>query len=202
MHKEILTQNQTDFLPLLKEFKKEFYMVGETAVALQIGHRESIDFDLFKFGKLKTLEIKRTFGDKLPSEAILVERFYEFTFIVNEVKFTFYDFPYKINAEVDFEDIIKIPDLLTLSAMKAFALGKRAKWKDYVDLYFILKQYSLTEVIQKTEEIFKQEFNSKLFREQLNYYDDVSYQEPVNYKPGFKVSDKEIKETLTQIAIS
>ncbi len=202
MHKEVLTQNQQDLLAIINRFSNEYYMVGGTAIALQIGHRESIDFDLFKKGKVDTLGIKRTFGDKLVKNAILVERSYEFTFVVKDVKFTFYDFPYKIKANVDFDGIIRVPDLLTLSAMKAFALGKRAKWKDYVDLYFIFQQYSLSDVIKKTEDVFKNEFNSKLFREQLYYFDDISYEEQVHYKQGFEVSDEKVKQFLTQIAIS
>jgi len=202
MHKEILTKKQLELLSLVKEFKKEFYMVRGTAIALQVGHRESIDFDLFKNGKINALDIKRIFGGKLIQDAVLVEKAYEFTFVANEVKFTFYDFPYKIQAALDFGGIIKIPDLLTLASMKAFALGKRAKWKDYVDLYFIFQQYTLDQVINKTEQIFKNEFNSKLFREQLYYFDDVSYTEAVVYKKGFEVTDEKIKQFLTQVAIS
>ena len=48
MHREILDENQLNLLPLLKNFKREFYLVGGTAIALHIGHRASIDFDLFK----------------------------------------------------------------------------------------------------------------------------------------------------------
>lgn len=48
-----------------------------------------------------------------------------------------------------------MPDLLTLSAMKAFALGRRAKWKDYVDMYFILRDhYDIHTVSSKAQEIF------------------------------------------------
>jgi len=46
MHKNILNSNQLELLPLVKEFKRTFYLVGGTAIALQIGHRQSIDFDL------------------------------------------------------------------------------------------------------------------------------------------------------------
>lgn len=50
--------------------------------------------------------------------------------------------------------------------MKAFALGRRAKWKDYVDLYFIIKDYhSIDEICTKGKEIFEGEFNEKIFRE-------------------------------------
>jgi len=48
MHKEILDNNQLSLLDLVKSFRREFYLVGGTAIALHIGHRRSIDFDLFK----------------------------------------------------------------------------------------------------------------------------------------------------------
>jgi len=76
---------------------------------------------------------------------------------------------------LNFESYVKLPDLLTLGAMKAFALGKRAKWKDYVDLYFILQRYSLKELIDKTNSVFKTEFNEKLFRTQLSYFKDGDF---------------------------
>jgi len=47
MHKEILNNNQIELLPLIGEFSKQFILVGGTAIGLQIGHRQSIDFDLF-----------------------------------------------------------------------------------------------------------------------------------------------------------
>ena len=56
MHKEVLTENQLQLMPILSEFKREFYLVGGTAIALHIGHRRSIDFDLFKE---KNLNIKK-----------------------------------------------------------------------------------------------------------------------------------------------
>ena len=45
--------------------------------------------------------------------------------------------------------------------MKAFALGRRAKWKDYVDLYFILHDYFFTikEISKEAEKIFNQQFS-------------------------------------------
>lgn len=46
MHKEVLKKEQENLLILLEKFKENFILVGGTAIALQIGHRESIDFDL------------------------------------------------------------------------------------------------------------------------------------------------------------
>lgn len=47
MHKEILSENQTKLLPLVKSFSPDFGLAGGTAIALYLGHRRSIDFDLF-----------------------------------------------------------------------------------------------------------------------------------------------------------
>ncbi|MCB6599156.1 hypothetical protein LI118_17050, partial [Erysipelatoclostridium ramosum] len=71
---------------------------------------------------------------------------------------------------------IKLPDLLTLAAMKAYALGRRAKWKDYVDLYFAMKDYfPISAIVKKAKGIFGAEFNEKIFRAQLAYFKDIDY---------------------------
>ena len=184
MRKEILTETQIKILPLVAEFSKNFGLVGGTAIALHIGHRRSIDFDLFsenKFGNQSLLNKILSFGT--PDE-ILVNRTDEFTFILKSVKFTFFHFPYKIDYSESFGYKIKMPNLLTLAAMKAFALGQRAKWKDYVDLYFIIKDhFSVSQISQKGQEIFGHGFNEKLFRSQLAYFDGINYEETVEYLP-------------------
>ena len=96
-----------------------------------------------------------------------------------------------------------MPSLLTLAAMKAYALGKRAKWKDYVDLYFIIRDsYSVPEIIKKAKDIFGNEFNEKICREQLAYFKDINYSEEVRYLKGFEVSDKIIKKGLTDFSLN
>ena len=98
---------------------------------------------------------------------------------------------------------LKLPDLLTLAAMKAFALSRRPKWKDYVDLYFIIKSHYLVgEISEKAKEIFQGEFNERIFREALVYFADVSYAEPVEYMKGFEVSDKTIEKELIKFSLS
>ena len=48
MHKEILNDKQLELLPIMAGFRREYYLVGGTAIALYLGHRRSIDFDMFK----------------------------------------------------------------------------------------------------------------------------------------------------------
>jgi hypothetical protein len=121
--------------------------------------------------------------------------------MINNVKVTFFNYPYPINHPIKIEKQITIPSLLTLSAMKAFALGRRAKWKDYVDLYFILKDfYAIEEVANEAIKLFPTQFSEKLFRQQLAFHKDIDYSEPVEYIVP-EVSDKLIKEFLINRAI-
>ena len=202
MHKEILTKEQIELFPLLKKVSRNFGLVGGTAVALHVGHRESIDFDLFSYKKFNNQVIKRNISRVVKIDKILVNKLGEFTFFSNRVKITFFNYPFDIVYKNSLEKIIKMPDLLTLAAMKAYALGQRAKWKDYVDMYFILKDFfSVEEVIKKGKVIFKKEFNAKIFRTQLSYFDDINYSEKIVYKPGLEVDDKIIQKKLIEFSL-
>lgn len=200
MHKEILVDNQIKLLPLVKEFKRTFYLAGGTAIALHIGHRRSIDFDLFKKTTINhnfVLDKIKLFNHK----PIITRRVSEqINLVIDNVKFTFFQYPFDIEVSVKFENFISVPPLLDLAAMKAYALGRRSKWKDYVDLYFIITQhYALNDIAKRATEIFGDIFSEKQFRAQLCYFDDVDYTEEVEFicKP---VSQTEIKNRLTQLA--
>jgi hypothetical protein len=201
MHLEILSKEQKDLLPTLSQFKREYYLVGGTAIALHIGHRESIDFDLFKekdirkknvYAKLKSIDYKVSFAD-----------YNQINMLSSGVKITFFSFPYQVPLDSELKGFLKMPDLLTLAAMKAFALGRRSKWKDYLDLYFILKyHYSFQEIATKASEIFKDEFIEKQFIAQLGYFKGINHDEEVTFLIPNPPSEEEIKTFLTEISLS
>lgn len=84
--------------------------------------------------------------------------------------------------------------------MKAYALGRRSKWKDYVDLFFLLKdKFTLQQIIDRAIMIFGDLFSDKLFRSQLSYFDDIDYTEEVDYLVNAP-SDAEIKSFLIDLA--
>ncbi|MEA2092860.1 MAG: hypothetical protein U9P61_02735 [Patescibacteria group bacterium] len=201
-NKKILTKNQIELLPTVRIFMDNFGLVGGTAIAFHLGHRRSIDFDLFSLNEFNNKKIR----DLVKKKGWNIERVFkdengQFTFFINKVQMTFFYYPFEIKFEKEFEEL-KMPDLLTLGAMKAYALGRRAKWKDYVDLYFIFQKYkSIKPLIKKTEEIFKNEFNEALFRKQLVYFNDINYEEEVEFLSGFEVSEERIKEELTNFSL-
>ena len=201
MHNEILSPSQQKLLPLLKVFKKEFYLVGGTAVALYIGHRRSIDFDLFKFAPIKPKSLITkisTFGFPYNVTRRVTE---QLNVTIHDVKFTFYEYPFQIDSPTSFEGVLRMPSLIDLAAMKAYALGRRSKWKDYVDLYSILKEhYTIKQISDRASVIFDQLFSQKLFRAQLSFFADVDHSESIEYV-GTPVPENEIKEFLTEKAI-
>lgn len=203
MHKEILTEEQVKLLPLAKKFIKNFGLVGGTAISLQMGHRHSVDFDMFSLKEFDNGKIRRV----IKKEGWKIGKVYkdeddQYTFFINNVQFTFFNYPYKLEFSKELDGFLRMPDLLTLAAMKAFAIGQRAKWKDYVDLYFIINKYhSIKKIAERSKKIFKGEFNERIFREALLYFDDVNYEEKVEYLPGFAVSDEVIKKALTEFSL-
>ena len=202
MHKEILTEEQVKLLPLIAEFAEDFGLVGGTAIAFHLGHRRSIDFDLFTKEKFGNQSLINKISKREKIDMIIVNRLDELTLVTKGVKLTFFCYPYKIVYSENIPDIIKIPDLLTLAAMKAYALGMRAKWKDFVDLYFILKDhFSVSQISEQSKQIFGTAFNEKLFRNQLAYFEGIDYTEKVEYLPGFEVEDEIIRKKLTDFSL-
>ena len=202
MHKEILHEKQVELLPLIAQFTKQYFLVGGTAIALYIGHRHSIDFDLFTENKIQRRKIKNIIIKcGWEPDNIIYEAFDQMHLIVNNVKITFFLYPHKIDSKHNFDNIIKLPELIDLAAMKAYALGGRAKWKDYVDVYFLLKEYfSFSDIAKRAKQIYGSFFNEKLFKEQLSYFIDVDYSEEIEFMPGYETDDNEIKQFLTEIA--
>lgn len=150
-------------------------LAGGTALALQIKHRYSLDFDVF-FNRAiieKSFSlIKKTIGFKeeifhnennitfLTPEEIRITLFhYEFLPLYSKVK----------TASID------LFNLKDIAADKAYTLGRRPIWRDYVDLFFLLKDKHLTlnKIVKDATRKFKNNFAIKLFLEQLTYYKDI-----------------------------
>lgn len=175
MFKEALTEKGAALFAKLKSFGG-FYLAGGSAIALQLGHKISIDFDLFYEEEIKRellAEVKRIFPDSRIQP--LVNNPDELSVLVDGIKITFLKYPFPVLEKfVDFEGI-KLLGIAELAATKAYTIGRRGSLKDYVDLYFILsgEHADLNKIIGLAEKKYGSEFNSRLFLEQLIYLEDV-----------------------------
>jgi len=182
----------------LVEFKDVGILAGGTALSMQINHRISYDFDVFTDKPIDDrflLKLKKIFWEYEVEP--MVDTSDELTVMLSgNVKLSFVYFPFvKLEkaVETDSLDLFSINDLL---ANKAYALGRRKTWRDYVDIYWALKNnlIDLKKLITITEQKFDGVFSAKLFLEQLVYFSDVAEIE-VDWT-GEKVENEDIKKYL------
>jgi len=203
MIESFLTHEQMVLAERLLPEMKDFYLAGGTALALQIGHRRSLDFDLASYKQIRPFDLERKLINlELSIQSVFTATSDEFSVLINGTRITFFSFPFSVQHKITWQrGHITLPGIIELGAMKAYALSRRSKWKDYVDLYFLLRfKLSMEELIEKTKEIFSSHFNSRLFREQLCYFDDMDYSEAIEYM-DYAPDDREIKEFLEAIAV-
>jgi hypothetical protein len=204
MDEKVLTPKQRTLAEVLLPGVRGFYLAGGTALALQIGHRRSVDFDLASRQPIDSFNLER----QLISKGFQIQRIFtatgdEYSALIQDTRITFFHFPFDVQHPLSWEKgNITLPSIKDLAAMKAYALGRRSKWKDYVDLYFVLKSYmQLEDLIERAKDVFSVHFNSKLFREQLCYFEDMDYSESIDYL-GDAPSDEEVRAFLEKIAVA
>lgn len=175
MHTEALTKEGLHLLPSLRAFGG-FYLAGGTALALQIGHRMSVDFDFFSPDPIEATllaKAERVFAPE--ALTLLVENADQLTFLIRGVKATFLHYPFPLLEPLVSLDGVPTLAVREIAATKAYTIGRRGTYKDYIDLYFVLVggKAKLAEIIAMAEQKFGAAFNSRLFAEQLLFLDDV-----------------------------
>lgn len=193
---EVLTQDRKDMFHKLSPFRDVGYLAGGTALALQIGHRQSYDFDIFI-----DQEINNTLRKRL-SETLSIDRYIvntgdQITCISGNISITFLWYYFKRITPLVSTTYLPLASVEDIAADKAMTIGRRAVWRDYVDIFFLLKStFSLAEIITFARNKFNEEFVETQFLEQLVFFDDVTIA-PVEYIHG-PASETEIKDTLKE----
>ena len=145
-------------------------------MALQLGHRVSIDFDLFSSKRIKKNllgEIKNLFPNA--SIKIAVNNPEELTIFLSAIKITFLRYPFPIVSKLVSFKGLKLLSVTELAATKAYTIGRRGTFKDYADLFFVLKKKraKLGQIIEMAQKKYGNNFNTRLFLEQLIYLNDI-----------------------------
>jgi len=176
---------------------RQFYLAGGTGLSLHIWHRRSFDLDFFQSGteeKLKFNQLYRELKDSfLTADLQLVSRQVEQAmWEIKGVKVTFLAYPFPLLYQlIDGEIIspmlkgVRLASPEEIALMKAYAVGRRATFRDYVDLYFLLTQgvITLEGIIAGASQKFVLNdgplFTSRLFLEQLVYTEDLEDKDAV-----------------------
>jgi len=180
-----------------KKYLQKFYLVGGTALALQLGHRQSIDIDLFS-------------NFSFDAQEILEQLSYDFQFklfystintlkgSINNIQVDILAHRYQYIAETIIQNNISMVSLQDIAAMKLNAIstnGQRAK--DFIDIFYLLKIYKMSDIINFYKKKYNQDNDINILKS-LIYFDDVDIAElPVMLREP-KLKWSVIKKTITK----
>jgi len=163
-------------LELLKKlmsipFLDSFYLVGGTALALQFGHRMSIDIDLFTLDDFDNNNLIEILSKSFEVSIEFENRNMVITYI-NNIKVDFVKMGYPILFEPLLIENIRMLDIRDIAAMKLKAIAQRGSKKDFFDIFFFLQQMKMESMLQ----LFKRKFEQhELFYivKSLTYFNDA-----------------------------
>jgi Nucleotidyl transferase AbiEii toxin, Type IV TA system len=203
LHKnEFIIAPQT--LTLIQEIQgfaelNDFSLVGGTALALQIGHRNSIDIDLFCTAAFDTAAIIRLLSSRYTVKEIF-RRENTLISLVNNIKTDFIRHDYPLLQPPIATEGIRMLGLPDITAMKVHAIiqsGKRLK--DFIDIYYLLERFSMEQVLG----FFTAKYtysNEMVALKALTYFEDIdeSIDPPITLHP---LPLKTIKARIIKAAV-
>jgi len=175
-------------LPALRETR----LVGGTSLALQIGHRQSIDLDLF--GNL--IGEENDLKEQIFSlgEIVIIKNIPNIhIWMVNGIKVDVVRYPFPWIGEMISLDNLRLAGLKDIAAMKLAAVTGRGSKKDFIDIFFLLKRFSLKEMVQWYSEKYKDASLFLVLKSLAYFVDADSDDEPVMVK---RIVWKEIKNSI------
>lgn len=174
LHTKTVAPRTLDLIKLLSRDPQfsEFRLVGGTALSLQIGHRISIDIDLFTERPFESIEIANHLKSTYKAENIKTLKNGVFCFIDDiKVDIMSHQYPW-LNPPTD-EEGIKMVSLSDIGAMKLHAIVQNgSRLKDFVDIYFLLEHIPLKSMLNSYEKKYP-DANRTISLKALSYFDDI-----------------------------
>jgi predicted nucleotidyltransferase component of viral defense system len=199
MKYSVLDKKRKRLLPLFKIFKKDFYLAGGTGLALQLGHRKSYDFDFFseeRFDETKLFKkIISNLGDHQVQKT-LADKSSLFVVFDNKINVNFLYYRYPLIKPTIKTKYISLASLEDIACMKLLAISERIEFKDYVDIYYILKRIPLKKLIIFFEKKIK-DVDVNFILKTLVDFREVEI-EPLEFMPSKKVNLEKIKKFIIQ----
>lgn len=175
---EILPAAQLLLWPELAEIPSEFTLYGGTALALHLGHRQSIDFDFFGTRSFEPQELLNSLSF-LRDAQIQQQQANTLTCLVSRgspVKISFFGLPGFATLAAPLltpDNGLKIASLLDLAGTKAAVVQQRAEAKDYIDIDALLSAgVSLEQALSAAATLYAPRFNPQITLKALAYFDD------------------------------
>lgn len=166
------TQNVLNDLARLPALS-DFYLAGGTGLALQLGHRRSIDLDFFTTSEFSEeqliIRIQKLGGFSVTARAAGTLHTH-----IRGVKVTFLRYEYPVLFPFQRFDGVAVADVRDIGCMKVSAIAGRGTRRDFVDVFTVCAQYPLRELLQLFEKKYRQaNYSAVHLLKSLTYFDDA-----------------------------
>ena len=180
MHKEAIDERTKRVWNKIAEtgIAGHFYLAGGTVLAVHLGHRKSIDLDFFSQENFSTSDLKRQLS-RIGEIVLLGESDGTLHMTVDHVMVSFFHYGYGLLFPlINFEGLV-LADERDIAAMKLDAVSSRGSKKDFIDIYELLKKYTLAELIDFFEKKYAGiRYNMLHILKSLIYFDDADGEPP------------------------
>lgn len=147
-------------------------LAGGTALALQLGHRISLDLDFFSSRDLNLNEIKKVF-ESYPTAKELATSKNILTWSINDVKIDVVNYTYPTLRPLIENSGIVLYSMEDIAAMKLEAIKGRGRKRDFYDLYFLLKKFDLAKMLQFNKEKYNRS-NMFMVIKSMTFFEDAN----------------------------
>lgn len=173
---------ESDTLELLrglmdKPYLSTFCLVGGTSLSLQIGHRKSIDLDLFSETDFDGDKLLTSLAQDFRHIEVLTKMKGTLLTRIQGIKVDFLRFNYPTIRPMKTEGNLRLLTPEDIAPMKLDAIAGRGKKKDFYDLYFLLEKMSLQEMLDLYHEKFKLSTTFHIVKS-LTYFEDAEEDDP------------------------
>lgn len=150
----------------------DFYMAGGTALALQIGHRTSVDFDFYSKSTFDSLELLKMLQSQIGKLEVQTQQEKTLRVFSENTELSFFAYPYPlIRSTVPFERF-QLAAKEDIAAMKLIAIVQRGTQRDFVDIFFLLREFTLEQLIAFVRQKYG-EYQEQLLLRALVYFEDA-----------------------------
>jgi len=174
-HNEVIGPNVEQTLKALKErsLLDGFYLAGGTGLALQLGHRRSLDLDFFRQESFNDEQLLQQL-QRLPEFSLTGRDRQTLHVRISGIKVSFlgYDYP----VLFPFRQFLEVPvaDPKDIGSMKISAIAGRGTRRDFVDLYMVARQEGLKALLDLFQRKFAEaNYNRIHVLKSLTYFDDA-----------------------------
>ena len=174
MFEEVVRDEDLELLSQLpKEISMKYYLAGGTALALQLGHRHSYDFDFFSNQAFNNEQLKQVLQN-LGSFKLFQDAKGRLECNINNTRFTFLFHSYPLLDEcISFQNI-QMATIRDIAVMKLSALSSRGSRKDFIDLSFIQPKTTWINIVEDFKLKYKGTgFNLYHIIKSLTYFADA-----------------------------